>query len=202
MTFPTSNAASFTIAVLAGGKSSRFGSNKAIAQWGSKTIIATIIETAKLLSDELVIVTKDFETYKDLGVRLVPDLIADAGPLGGLYSAMKASHSSHIFLLACDMPCINADLIKFMITLPTWSPVIIPVTDNGFEPLHAFYHCSLEKPIEYLLKIGKKSMKALLDFTPRQEIHEREIIKFSHNISCFRNINTQDDLKRLIEERL
>ncbi len=187
-----------TIAILAGGKSSRFGANKAIAKIGNKTFISTIIETAKKVSSNIKIVSSDDNTYQQLGVELIPDILPGAGPLGGLLSVIKAGSGGRIFLLACDMPCVSPELITFMTEIPTWAPAVIPVHQHKFEPLHAIYHSSLEITIEYLLKAGKKSMRTLIDLIPRREVTTEQIMRFSKDLSCLNNINTQEDLKRLL----
>ncbi|MDO8525689.1 MAG: molybdenum cofactor guanylyltransferase, partial [Candidatus Omnitrophota bacterium] len=104
--------------VLAGGKAARMrGScDKAFLKVGGKTIIDRQLKALRNIFKEIMIVTNSPDRYKDRkGVKIIPDLVREKGPLGGIYSGLSASGSFYNFVTACDMPFINEGLVKYMI---------------------------------------------------------------------------------------
>jgi len=125
--------------ILAGGKSSRMGSNKALLPYRGGRFIEAIYRQLSAMFDEVLVVTNTPEQYTFLGCRLVSDLYQDMGALAGLHSGLIHSYTSHIFAVACDMPYLNDTLIRTLVVRCHKGDVIIPEGGNGLEPLHALY---------------------------------------------------------------
>ncbi len=190
-------------AILAGGKSSRFLSgDKAFARWKDKTIIETEINILRNIFEHVFIVSNHLETYKKLGLQVVPDIYPFKGPLAGLHSALVNSRYDRVFIVGCDMPLLNKELICWMKNINTWAPTVIPCLKNGLEPLHAIYHKSLIPIIEHFLITPKRTigLQALIKLLPYRSITEEKIRSFCPKLLCLKNINTEEEfelLKRL-----
>src|SRR3989338_7645546 len=93
--------------ILAGGKSTRFGENKAFALFDGVSFIERALETMKQVFKEVIIVTNPPNVYSGWGGSVVKDTIPYQGPLGGLMSALTYSISPYVFIAACDMPLLS-----------------------------------------------------------------------------------------------
>ena len=125
--------------ILAGGLSSRMGSNKALLPYRSGRFIESIHRQLASLFGEVLVVANNPGLYDFLGCRIVPDLHPGLGVLAGLHAGLSASRSRHIFAVACDMPYLNGRLIAELVSRRESADVIIPEGDKGLEPLHAVY---------------------------------------------------------------
>jgi molybdopterin-guanine dinucleotide biosynthesis protein A len=195
--------------ILAGGKNTRIRTNKALLKIGDKTIIQVIVSKLKQVFDEIIVVTDRLEPINQLPIteltRIVNDIIPDKGSLGGLYSGLINSRSQYNFVVACDMPFLNVELIKFMksncnpaIACKSGVDVIIPKLKTGYETLHAIYSKNCIAPIEKQLR--QDNLK-IIDFFSRMKVKEitEDIIKqFDSQLLSFFNINTEDDYKQAL----
>ena len=198
--------------ILAGGKNTRINTNKSFLNIESKTIIEIIAAKFQEIFDEIIIVTNSFKEYKYLNVQLVKDIIPDKGSLGGLYSGLVNSKNNYNFVVACDMPFLNPDLIKYMenecdnfdpalpkgLSMKGGVDVIIPKLNSGYEALHSIYSKNCIAPIEKQLK--QDNLK-ITDFFPHvkvQEINEDIIKQFDSQLLSFFNINTDADYQHAL----
>ena len=182
--------------ILAGGKNSRIQTEKALLKLGSITIIEHILNVTRPLFQEVMVVTNSPARYLHLDCRLVPDLKAECGPLGGIHSGLFHSQDEYNFFFACDMPFLNKNLICFMMKESPGYDVTIPLTSRGYETLHAIYNRSCLVNIERLLEQGDFK---ILNFFPEVKIRaiEEVIIKqFDPQGDTFFNINTRDDYSK------
>jgi len=99
-------------AILAGGRSSRFGANKALADWFGAPLIAAITEKARTVTEKVFIISNDEVPYRFLDIPVYPDIYPGMGPLSGLHSALSHAASNRVMVLACDMPLLNTDLLR------------------------------------------------------------------------------------------
>ncbi len=125
--------------ILAGGKSSRFGSNKALAIWppGNHTVIEAVIAAASQVTADITIITDRPEEYSFTGLPCRPDLFKGGGPVSGIHAALCHASTDRILALACDMPAVSGHFLQWLASLFTWAPAVIPESDHGPEPLHA-----------------------------------------------------------------
>ena len=187
-------------AILAGGKSSRFLSgDKALAKWGNKTIIETEIEILKEVFEYVFIISNYSDTYKELGVEIFKDIYPFKGPLAGVHSALVNTKFDRVFIVGCDMPLLNKNLISWMKNINTWAPIVIPSLKKGLEPLHAIYHRSLAPIIENLLIKPQKTMglQAFINLLPYMQIKEEKIKSFCPKLLCLKGINTKEEFEIL-----
>jgi molybdopterin-guanine dinucleotide biosynthesis protein A len=190
---PATATAGVTGVILAGGKSSRMGSNKALLPYRGGRFIEAIHRQLAGLFDEVLVVTNTPEQYDFLGCRMVPDIYRDMGALAGLHAGLTNSRTPHIFAVACDMPYLNDSLIRALVARRHQGDVIIPESNDGLEPLHALYCRSCLPAMETALNTGKRR---LVSFFPeiRATIVPGDTIRFvDPALDSFRNINTPAD---------
>lgn len=186
-----------TVAILAGGKSSRMGRDKSFVQFQGRPLIKTVIRRIDDLGDELILITNKPGDYAHLGLPMYGDVYPDHGPLGGIFTAIKAAAHPHTLIVACDMPWLNRPLLRHMISLKASADIVIPRWQKFPEPLHAIYSKACLEPIEANLKAGR--LKITTFFARVQVAYlDRDIIaQFDPEGRSFANINTAQDLHHM-----
>lgn len=187
-------------AILAGGKSSRMNyENKAFLKYENKYFIERIIE-ALVDYDEIIIIANNPEEYKGLGCNIFKDIYPDQGPLSGIHSALNNIKNEYCLVVACDMPFINRDVVKYLGSIKEEYEILIPKVEERLQPLCAIYKKSCEKFIEKeLKKNNNKLIKVCLGFNIKV-VKNFPIIEKIHkkDIKNFYNINTLDEYKNLV----
>jgi molybdopterin-guanine dinucleotide biosynthesis protein A len=125
--------------ILAGGRSSRMGSNKALLPFRGGRFIEAIHRQLRTLFAEVLLVTNTPEQYGFLDCPMVLDLHPGMGALAGLQAGLLHSGTPHIFAVACDMPYLDDTLIRTLSERRHRADVVIPEGPHGPEPLHAVY---------------------------------------------------------------
>jgi len=185
-----------TPVVLAGGKSSRMGTDKSFVCLNKKRLIEIIIETIeqKFPREEIILVTNTPDAYRYLQIRLVEDIVKNRGPLGGLHAALTYSTTPYLFLVGCDMPFLNIGLLDYMLEMRGDKEVIIPRIDGWAEPLHAIYAQECLGKIPKYLTEEKPRLDIFFPEVKVKYIEKDEIMVFDPLLKSFRNINTRADL--------
>lgn len=195
-----------TAIILAGGKSSRMGFDKQFLKIKEKRVIDVVIDKLKEEFSEIIIVTNKPEEYKDSKHIVVSDIIKGQGPLSGLHVGLKHSKSKYAYFIACDMPNINIEYIKYMkqrIEKEKYGPMACVTTCTKFiEAFNAFYSKDLYEKIEDRLNDDKKSVNSLLKSVDTLFIEEEKTREFSPNWDMFINLNTQKELKKYTKNDL
>ncbi len=181
--------------ILAGGKSSRFGSNKALAHVNGKPMISYAIDTLETLFSEHLLVTNAPEEYSFTSWSTTPDIYPGAGPLAGIHAALARVKSEKIFVVGCDMPFLKPELICFICDQYDESDVIIPESENGIEPLHGLYHKNCLGQISADLQAKQHRLHHFLEKMNTTIISWREISAIDPGQTSFCNINHQYDLQ-------
>ena len=189
-----------TAVILAGGKSTRMDFDKQFLEIGERRLIDNLRLKLRKDFDEIIVVTNKSEYYLGFIDKITEDIIVGRGPLSGIHSGLKSASSEYVYFVACDMPNIYLEYIRYMKEELEHLNVKACVTRFGkwIEPFNAFYSKSFIKDIErYLLK-GKRSVNALLDKVKIHYIEEEKAREFSPNWSMFLNLNTRDDLNEFL----
>jgi molybdenum cofactor guanylyltransferase len=182
-----------TAVILAGGKSSRMGTDKSMLPVNGRPLITHIADQLRGNFDEVIIGANDPEKYAFTGLPVIPDIEKDKGPLMGIYSCLKASKNDVNFITACDIPVINTQLINKMMLMASDADVVMPVTaEKHFEPLFAIYRKSVVPHAEALLRSNIRKVKALLNVV---KVH---FVEFDES-SWYKNINLRADYLEFIK---
>lgn len=182
--------------ILAGGKNTRIGRNKAFIQLATgKTILQNTINTLQQIFSELIIVTNQRETYLKFDVLVVEDLIKESGPLGGIFTGLCYSTSSYNFVVACDMPFIKPNLIRSLLEESGTYDVIAPEVDGEVEPLFALYSKNCLPVMFKHLQERNLKIREILGELQVKKIRAKEIDQLDPEHLSFFNINTKEDLR-------
>lgn len=192
-----------TAIILSGGKASRMdGQDKAFLKIDNEPIISTQLRALKKLFKKIIIVTNSPRKYRNLrDIEIIPDIIPHLGPLGGIYSGLKASSSFYNFVVACDMPYIDIGFIAYMYKKSYFYDAVVPKINKRYEPLYCFYSKNCLEFIKQLLDKKMFKIKELFSRIKVKEIIGEEIRQFALGAKIFTNINTKEDLKKLYADR-
>ncbi|HDL65186.1 MAG TPA: molybdenum cofactor guanylyltransferase [Proteobacteria bacterium] len=183
-------------AILAGGRGRRLGYPKSLLRVGGERVIDRVVETMKGIFDEVLIVVDDREQFiEPAGVSVVEDLIPGQGPLAAIYTALKLSSREKVFVAAGDMPFLQADLIRRLLTIARREDCdcVIPRNNGGYESLHAVYSSAARPAFERALKGDDLSVWAAFSRLNTVYVDTTPVERQS-----FFNINTPEDLKLAI----
>lgn len=181
--------------LLAGGKSSRFGSNKAVTEFAGKLLIEHPAHTLASQFKKLLLITNTPKEYAFLGWQMTGDIYLDAGPLAGIHAALQTVSTPLIFVAGCDMPFLDQKLINYLASLSDGYDVVVPRSTRGLEPLHAVYRQTIGGVIEEYLEKGNRKIHLLFQALRVREVREAEILTVTDNLASFHNINFTSDLQ-------
>ena len=187
--------------ILNGGASRRFGSDKAALVVDGRSLLErTIGELATLFGEILVVgrpISASLVTRHALRVtRHVPDSIPGAGPLGGIYTGLLAMTRPFGFFVACDMPCLDAAVIRRQLEVlrESGADAVVPSWDGYWEPLHAAYSQDCLPAARRQIEEGDFRIRS---FFPRVNVVLWDIRAEGLSPRPFTNLNTRDDLVAL-----
>ncbi len=150
----------FSAVVLAGGRSTRMGTDKAFLRVGNELLIERQLRCLRESgAAEMLISGRADADYSRFAATVVRDKFAQAGPLAGVAAALKASSSHLVFVLAVDMPRMAPAMIGKILSRCENDAGCVPSDRNGFQPLGAAFPVSLLSLAEHLLGIGQHSMQ-------------------------------------------
>lgn len=192
------NKVAMTGIVLTGGKSSRMGRNKAFLEFEGQPLIERSLQVLHSVFSEVIISTNTPELYYSYEEKTVQDIYVDQGPLGGLHACLKAAQYDYSFFVACDMPFLNVEVIRYLAQLVGRESVLVPEVDGGLHPLHAFYHKNCLPIIEKKLEAKRLKLVDLFEDCSVRYVHEDELKKFPAIEQVFRNINTPQEWTELL----
>ncbi len=188
-----------TLAVLAGGKSTRMGRNKALLPIRGQPLIVHIIERLNPLADEVLIVARTPETYAFLGVPVVLDRYEGVGPLAGLQAAFAAAQGDLIMVVACDMPLVQQETFAYLLSLANDVDVVMPRIGGREEPLHAVYRPATCLPaVEKAIREGRKRLISFLPDVRVRYVDENALRRVDPELISFVNVNTPEEWKRWV----
>jgi molybdenum cofactor guanylyltransferase len=173
------------------------GFNKALLDVGGRPMIRVLIDQVRPLTDQILISSDDYDSYRFLNFPVIPDQYTGCGPLAGFHSAMHWNICSLYIMLACDLPNLRPPLLSNLISLVKGFDAAIPRTKDGLaHPLCAIYRRTCLPPIEQALKRGTnrvvdpfmKDMLMVRWIGPEEGQYEDADLA---------NINTPEDLQRL-----
>lgn len=176
--------------VLAGGKSSRMGSDKALLKINDHTFLEQIVGVMKHELHQVSLISNHLPHHQ-YGLAVYEDIIKEKGPLGGIFTALHHCHTQKIFICPCDLPFMDARLIHHLIKHCDQHEIIIPSHHGKIEPLIGIYDKSCAKRISGLLKYNKLSISKVLSFFDVKIIPVEHEKFYTHYL--FQNINTMQE---------
>jgi molybdenum cofactor guanylyltransferase len=185
-------------AILAGGQARRFdGRDKSALPLAGERILDRQLAALRRVTSRIVIVGGAPERYVDAGVPVVPDLLPDVGPLGGLYTALRGA-SERIIVLACDLPFVTAPFLDYLLRTGRDADVTLPRTASGLHPLCASYSSETAPIVRRLVEEGVRKVQEALGSLRLHVVEGQELAAFDPDGRLLANINTPDDYARAI----
>ena len=155
-----------TAIIMAGGSSTRMGTDKSMLPIEDKPIIEIICERLSAFFEQILISANNKEKYEFLGFKVVTDKTPAQGPLMGIASALEMSSNELNFITACDIPLIELRDIRRIIleAANSQADIVVSVTGDGkYEPLFAVYRKSALKAINKVLAAGGRKISDVFD---------------------------------------
>lgn len=187
---PTAPTPPIVAGILIGGKSVRMGTTKAALPWGRLTMLETVVNTARLVTGECVLLGTPADAPPSLNrMRIVPDIHPDIGPIGGLHALLTHNPDTWCLLVSCDVPHITRRVLTRLVDgiAPNVSVVAYHANDR-FETCCALYHASLLPALERAIAGGKRSLQRFVESVPH-----RAIPADNSTQRAVRNINTPQE---------
>jgi molybdopterin-guanine dinucleotide biosynthesis protein A len=187
-----------TAIVLAGGRSSRMGTPKALLVFDGQPLIVHLVGTLQRLFGEVVVVAAPGQDLPALPVTLVRDEVAYQGPVGGLCYGLRAATGDVCFVTSCDSAFLNSNLVSHLVSRIAAHDVVVPRWEGRLQPLHAVYRRSVLPLFEGQLARGELRPVFVFDKVHTLEIDEEEIRRFDpEGLSLF-NMNTPEDYEEAL----
>ncbi|MXW06258.1 MAG: molybdenum cofactor guanylyltransferase [Gemmatimonadetes bacterium] len=188
--------------ILAGGKSSRFGSNKALSRIDGDRLIERLCRTVGSVTGRMMLITNTPADYAFLELESRKDLVPRCGPIGGIYTALRTSHTPLCLCIACDMPFVRPEFLEYMMERSSGYDVVVPVNDGRVEPLCAVYRETCVPAIEDRIHARRYKIAGFFD-----EVRVLRLVPEEggfHDDDMFFNINDRTDydeaLKRMTDQ--
>lgn len=199
---PTVQTAQAACIILAGGRSSRMGRDKAllpVTNTSHRTFLTHLATTLSPLCDELLLVARDeeqaarYRAVADVATfGIITDKVPDYGPLMGIYSGLSAIQSARALIVAVDMPFAQPALVSMLLVRASTEAMTVPVVNAVPQVLFAVYPRSLLPRIETNIAQGRRDPRSLLTTVPVQYIDEAQLRAVDPQLRSFININTPE----------
>lgn len=183
--------------ILAGGKNTRMGTNKAFLNIDGERLIDRTIRILKDIFGEVILVTNSPLDYLDHDGVIVSDIIKEKGALGGIYTGLFFTTGTHAFVSACDMPFLNRAFIEYMVEHAAGYDIVVPKLADGFQPLHAIYSRRCLSAIKKVLSTDNLKITSFYRGLKTLIIPEDVISSYDPEGRMFYNINTREDLRQI-----
>jgi molybdopterin-guanine dinucleotide biosynthesis protein A len=180
--------------ILAGGKSSRMGSDKALLLVQDESMMNRMIRLLEPFCKTIAI-SGEKTGYNEFKVEIVPDLYTDCGPISGIISSLKHSSTEWNLLISVDVPFMNEAFIQYMIFHIGHYDCIIPEHDGRFEPLMGLYNRQIIPVVEEMISQGDYKLMRLLSKLKVRYVNCNSLIKQYPRL--FVNINLPGDYQSI-----
>ncbi|MCU0573217.1 MAG: molybdenum cofactor guanylyltransferase [Syntrophobacteraceae bacterium] len=187
-----------TGAVLAGGRSLRYGRNKALEVFQGERLVDRAVGALRKSCSPVFLVANDLTPYLGVGANLLRDIVSFQGPLGGLYTALLFSPNDWVAVRATDMPLFVPEMLEAMLSLSAGGvDVVVPRSGDKYEPLFALYHRRCIPAIADVLEGPRRNVIGFFARVRVKHFEEDEWRRLDPDGLSFRNVNTPEDWSNL-----
>ncbi len=186
-----------TLVILAGGESRRMGLPKHLLPTSGGTVIEHLIGKLSSLFLETLVVGRKLNVEGE-ECRIVEDARPEQCPLVGIYSGLCAAKTDSCFVLACDLPFVKPELVRYLLSRADGVDIVVPIINGFYEPLCAVYRRTAIPVIEETLDLGERKITEICDRLCLTEVSEPDIRRFDPELSSFVNLNTPKQLRLLL----
>jgi molybdenum cofactor guanylyltransferase len=151
-----------TAIILAGGKSSRMGTNKALLTFQGQTLIERTKDALEETFDDIILVTNEQAAYEFLNIKMASDFYENAGPLAGFHAGLSQSRNEANFFVACDMPFLSMELASFLLAKLGTYDAVVPIVFGKIHPLFSVFKKNTVEEVIICIEAGQRRIKDLL----------------------------------------
>lgn len=185
-----------TAFILAGGKSTRMGRDKAFVDYDGRTLLARALDLARSLTPEVRIVgsLEKFAPFEPV----VEDVFRNCGPLGGIHAALRISLTQLNLMLAVDTPFVPPEFLQYLLGQAHAAPeaaVVVPRAGGGWQPLCAIYRREFAGAAENALRARRNRIDLLFDVVRTRVIEQQQLEDAGFSPAIFRNLNTPEEME-------
>jgi molybdenum cofactor guanylyltransferase len=185
-----------TAFILAGGKSTRMGMDKAFVDYEGRTLLMRTLDLARSVATDVWIVG-DKKKFAGLA-PVLEDIFHDRGPLGGIHAALRASPTELNLMLAVDTPFVSSAFLQYLISQArsaSEAAVIVPRAGGSWQPLCAIYRREFAGVAENALRAHENRIDRLFDVVRTRVIEQQELEGAGFSAAIFQNLNTPEELE-------
>jgi molybdopterin-guanine dinucleotide biosynthesis protein A len=183
-----------TAFILAGGNSTRMGTDKAFVMFEGRTLLARALEVCRTITSDVRVVgdRKKFAPF----APVVEDVFPGCGPLAGIHAGLRDSETDWNVVLAVDLPFVSPALLLFLVAQARESRamVTVPRAGEGWQPLCAIYRRAFADAAETALRARRYKIDALFDESLIRPVGEEDLRRAGFSAEVFRNLNTPEEL--------
>ncbi|MBX3342132.1 MAG: molybdenum cofactor guanylyltransferase [Nitrospira sp.] len=183
--------------LIAGGRSRRMGQDKRFMKVGGASVFERTLSVLRVtFAENIVVLAEPIEGLDVQRCPVVYDLIPNAGSLGGLYTGLMTASRSRVFALACDMPFLDPEVIRFMLSQDESADVIVANLGGRFQPMHAVYS---KRCVPFLQAMAQRNELKIQNLFHQNALRmkiltENHLQAFGPGFRSFQNINTPSEL--------
>ncbi|CAN5314522.1 molybdenum cofactor guanylyltransferase [soil metagenome] len=185
--------------LLAGGKSSRMGSDKGILKVNGLAMAEHVIHALEKITSSIIIIANN-ENYAQFGYPVYKDVITDCGPMGGIYTGLLHSETNLNLVVSCDIPFVSVELLQALAVSPDKTDIVVPFLGESAQPLCARYRKSCAEKLAGFLDKGLFKMKDTFSTLSIERIDTFSIEGFESRQLA--NINSKKELQDIQQELL
>jgi molybdopterin-guanine dinucleotide biosynthesis protein A len=191
--------------VMAGGASSRFGTDKALAKLDGQTMLARMCGLLREVAEKVSVVASS-TSYTDVDAQIVLDKWPGEGPLGGIITAIYHARSldsrlTNCLIVSCDMPFLTAEWMQYLCAYASSRPaqIVVPRSRQGLEPLCACWRTDSVETLRKLFEGGVRKVTEVFKHIQTEILDEAHWKRFDSAGRLFWNMNTQQDYEDAVK---
>jgi molybdopterin-guanine dinucleotide biosynthesis protein A len=185
--------------ILAGGRSSRMATSKALLPFGGEPLLVHIVRRLQPLFSELIVVGAPGQQLPHVPATVVRDDEPYQGPVGGLYYGLRRISYDSAFVISCDAPFASPALVSHLVRIRDHYDIVVPLWDGRYQPLFAVYHRQVVPVLEEQLQAGDLRPVSLFDKVTTRIVDEADIRRFDPEGASFINMNTPGEYAAALE---
>lgn len=192
-----------SVFILAGGRSTRMGTDKALLQFDGMSLLERALKAAREVGDNVRIVGAR-ERYAEFGAAVVEDEFQQCGPLGGIHAALGVSETELNVVLSVDTPLVTSDFLRYLVSRAQKQPdalATVPDADGGVQGTCAVYRRPFRAVAEQQLKRGRNKVTDTLALVRVEYVEEDEMRAAGFDPAMFANLNTPEEFARVGESK-
>lgn len=182
------------VAILAGGKSRRMGTDKSFVRLNGKPLLQHVVERVAELKLPVILIANEIEKYRNFELPVVPDVIVNAGSLGGIYTAVQHGDVEWTVCVACDMPFLNPALLRCLLDQASGVDVVVPMVAGTAHALHAVYRRTCLSVIQAQIMQGDFTIRRVFQQVDTRFVGEDALRLLDPKLQSLVNLNTPHEL--------